>query len=335
MPTQSEPRLPRHYGEVRHEYDRAISAAVVRDCSHLGRLRFDGADHLDFLHRMSTNDFNSLTSGTGLQAVFTDNRGRILELGTFFRDGDSSLAIVSPGGGQRLLEWLERFHFAERFEMVDVASATAMIEVFGPDASTVAREIAGNPLPDDNLRVLREAGDTGIWFARVDRFGHAGFLVVGPPGSVRDSWSQLLRAGATPIGEEAWDILRVEAGLPIHDAELNEDHNPWEAGLDDAIHLDKGCYIGQEVLARLDTYDKVKQHLVGLGLPPDLSPVASAPLRAGRKEAGTVTSTCCSPRFGNIGLAYVRTAHAAEGTVLSCESEGSEQTATVVALPFR
>ena len=120
-------------------------------------------------------------------------------------------------------------------------------------------------------------------------------------------------------------------------AELTEDHNPWEAGLDKAIHLDKGCYLGQEVIARLDTYDKVKQRLVGLRMPATLRIDGSSRLvsRDGRK-AGEITSTAFSPTLGSrISLAYIRNQFCAPGTELAFEDEkGTPYIVTVSELPF-
>ena len=329
----TEPALPLHFGDAGAECRAALTGAVVRDACHLGRIRFSGDDHLGFLHRMSTNDFDHLGSGSGREAVFTDNRGRILELGIFFRFEDQTLAIVAPGGGQRLPEWLERFHFAERLEMKDVTEEMAMIELYGPAACPIGCQVLGAPLPAADLALLGPVDDNGVWQARVDRFGHPALMICGPSSILAVTWGDLLTAGATPLGEEAYETLRIEAGLPTHGAELTDAHNPWEATLDHTIHMDKGCYIGQEVIARLDTYDKVKQHLVGLRLPGSAAVQPGDELRAGNSAVGTVTSVCRSERFGAIALAYVRTAHAGAGPELVCRSP-SEIAVTVVSLPF-
>ena len=340
-PPEDQRRPPIHYGNSRAEYEAALTGAVLRDCSHQGRILFRGSDHLDFLHRMSTNDFTSLTTGNGLQAVLTDNRGRILELGTFHHDGDQTLAIVSSGGGQRVPEWLDRFLFTESVEMADVTSDTAMVELLGPEASAVAGTVLGAPRSTANHHVLKTPGQDGVWMVRADRFGHEAVAIAGPARLLRAIWLDLRAAGISPIGEAAYDILRIEAGLPAPGMELNENHNPWEAGLAGAIHMDKGCYVGQEVLARLNTYEKVKQHLLGLRLPAAESVAASTPLvagdnrNAGRKDAGSITSVCHSPRYGGIALAYVRTAYATAGTEVFCTLAENEVSATVTALPFR
>ena len=167
----------------------------------------------------------------------------------------------------------------------------------------------------------------GLWLARM---GGSGLRAFGPPAAVETLWQHFAAAGAQPIGAATWEILRVEQGLPLLGRELTQDYNPWEAGLDLAIHLDKGCYIGQEVIARLDTYDKVKQHLVGLRLSAAELPTTGQPLRDGAREVGRITSAVHSPSLGPIALAYVRRSACAAGTAL--DASGAQ--ATVVPLPF-
>ncbi len=134
--------------------------------------------------------------------------------------------------------------------------------------------------------------------------------------------------------DETYNILRVEAGLPAAGLELTEDVNPWEAGLDDLVSLHKGCYNGQEVVARLNTYDKVKQRLRGLKLETPLPLGVRATLQCDGKNAGFLSSSALSPQFGAIGLGFVRKNFLAPGTKLQIESDGETQDATVADWPF-
>ena len=148
-------------------------------------------------------------------------------------------------------------------------------------------------------------------------------------------WEELQTGGALPIGEDGWETLRIEAGQPVLDRELTEEYNPWEANLGHAIHPDKGCYIGQEVIARLNTYDKVRQHLMGLRLPPGRTPAPRTPIRVGHRAAGKITSAVYSPHLkNNIALAYVRRAFCSPGTEVEYDFDGCVQKAEVTALPF-
>lgn len=325
--------LPAHYGDPEAEYRAGCQGTDLRDASHWSRLRFAGRDHLDFLHRMTTNHFRDLESGAGLEAVFTDNRGRILELGTFYRAGESTLAVLSPTGRQTIPAWLDRYIFAEQIAIQDLTLELAMFEVFGPQAAALVAQVLGKDLTSvADHHLLNDPLAEGIWLARLDRFGHAGLRAMGPAAQLRSLWDDLGAAGAQPLGEEAWEMLRVEAGLPLQGRELGEEHNPWEANLGRTVHMNKGCYIGQEVIARLDTYDKVKQRLMGLELPEGPLPAAGTMLRVGTAEAGRLTSAVRIPgRQGSVGLAYVRREHWQPGALL--QLEGCPQPVRVVQLP--
>ena len=310
------------------EYHAARTGAALRDAQASFRLYMRGADHLDFLHRMTSNDFHNLQLGHGLEAVFIEQRARILDLATCYRGPDTTALILSPASRSTIPAWLDRFIFAESLELVDRTDETAMFELVGPHApQLVARVLNADlaELQDHQLLDPQVADD--LWLART---AGPGLRTFGPPAAIKDLWQSLAAAGARPIGSETWEILRVEQGLPLLGRELTQNYNPWEAGLGRAIHLDKGCYIGQEVIARLDTYDKVKQHLVGLRLSTAELPPTGQPLRDETREVGRITSVVHSPSLGPIALAYVRRSACTAGTAL--DADGVQ--ATVVPLPF-
>ena len=310
------------------KYHAARTSAALRDAQNSFRLYMRGADHLDFLHRMTSNDFHNLQIGHGLEAVFIEQRARILDLATCYRGPDTTALILSPDSRATIPAWLDRFIFAESLELADRTDETAMFELIGPHAAQlVAHTLNANLSRLQDHQLLDPQVVDGLWLARTTGPGLRAF---GPPATVKDLWQRLAAAGANPVGSATWEILRVEQGLPLLGRELTQNYNPWEAGLGRAIHLDKGCYIGQEVIARLDTYDKVKQHLVGLRLSAAELPPTGQPLRDGAREVGRITSAVHSPNLGPIALAYVRRSACAEGTMLDA---GGAQ-ATVVPLPF-
>ncbi len=313
------------------EYHAARARAALRDAQASFRLYMRGAEHLDFLHRMTSNDFHNLQVGYGLEAVFIEQRARILDLATCYRGPDATVLILSPDSRTTIPTWLDRFIFAEALELADRTDATIMFELIGPRAAALVAEVLGEDLARfHDHQLLDPAVRDNLWLAHTPRQAGPGLRVFGPPEAVAALWQHFAAAGASPISEHTWEILRVEQGLPQLGRELTQDYNPWEAKLGRAIHLDKGCYIGQEVIARLDTYDKVKQHLVGLRLSAAELPATGQPLHDGKREVGRITSAVHSPTLGPIGLAYVRRAACAAGTVLSV---GQAQ-ATVVSLPF-
>ncbi len=310
------------------EYHAAHTGAALRDAQASFRLYMRGADHLDFLHRMTSNDFHNLPIGHGLEAVFIEQRARVLDLATCYRGPDAAALILSPDSRAAIPAWLDRFIFAEALELADRTDETAMFELIGPRAAQlVARALDAELAQLQDHQLLDPQVPDGLWLART---AGPGLRAFGPPDDVKALWQRLAAAGARPIESETWEILRVEQGLPLLGRELTQNYNPWEAGLGRAIHLDKGCYIGQEVIARLDTYDKVKQHLVGLRLAAAELPAMGQRLRDGAREVGCITSAVHSPSLGAIALAYVRRSACAEGTVL----DAGGAPATVVSLPF-
>ena len=310
------------------EYHAARAGAALRDAQASFRLYMRGADHLDFLHRMTSNDFRNLQIGHGLEAVFIEHRARILDLATCYRGPDATALLLSPASRSALPPWLDRFIFAEALELADRTDETAMFELVGPHAARlVAHALDADLAKLRDHQLLNPQVADGLWLART---AGPGLRTFGPPAAVEALWQCLAAAGARPIGAATWEILRVEQGLPLLGRELTQNYNPWEAGLGRAIHLDKGCYIGQEVIARLDTYDKIKQHLVGLRLSAAELPPTGQPLHTGARQVGLITSAVHSPSLGPIALAYVRRSACAEGTALDA---GGAQ-ATVVSLPF-
>ena len=303
----------------------AARGAALSDVSGRGRILFTGPDHLDFLHRMSTNGIVRSSVGDGLQTVFCDSRGRIIQVAFLSRTaGEESTVFVEDAPA--LLAWLERYHFSERMEQVDISASTGQLELIGPGCAAAFQSALGANRGKSVGAGLRLAGR--LLAASTEVFGQPALRLWGPREEVDRCRPQLLAAGVAELDTHAWEVLRVEWGQPAAGRELTLDHNPWEAGLGDAVHMDKGCYIGQEVVARLDAYQKVKQHLVGLRLAAEIR--SGAQVEAGGRAVGVVTSTAESARLGPLALAYVRTAYCRPGTTLSVE--GSE--AEVSALPF-
>ena len=312
------------------QYRAATEGIGLYDASQRGRIRLSGSDHLEFMQRLSTNDVLNCAEGAGLQTVFCDPRGRIMQVTDICRIGaDVSYAFVGPDKAPALIEWLDRFHFSERIEWEDESDTTEQIEIIGPLAASVAADVLGlDAASEPALGLLRH---TALEAIRVNVGPHTGIRIWGT--DLADICDKLKTAGAVSLSQDTREVLRVQWGVP-GEAELTPEHNPWEAGLDDAIHMNKGCYIGQEVVARLDTYNKVKQHLVGLHLQ---APVPSgALLESNGKAVGVVTSTAQPPGSGPLALAYARTAYCAPDSVLDVIVESAAPVSSrVSALPFK
>ena len=325
---------------VDEEYRALTEGAGLLDRSAVGRLSFIGHDALDLLNRLSTNELMTLDVGQGALTVLTSNKGRILDLLTVLRLTDRLLVLTSPENRQKVAEWIDFYTFVEDVTVQDVTEETAMLSVAGPSAAGLLDELSGQQVSSLGRYESAEGSIGGVQatIVRTDSFRLSGYDLVVPAALAQRLRDELLvrgqGAGLRPVGTEALEAVRVEQGVPAFGAELGEDFNPLEANLREYISFTKGCYVGQEVVARLDTYDKVQKRLVGLQWDSDSIPTPGAKLTLDGKQVGLLTSAVPSPRLDRaIGLGYVRKAHARPGTVLSMESADGQ--GEVAELPFK
>ncbi|MBM3932717.1 MAG: aminomethyl transferase family protein [SAR202 cluster bacterium] len=314
------------------------SGVALVDRSALGRLAVKGKDALDLLSRLSTNALLDLAPGRGMQTVLTSNKGRIVDVLTVLRQDDRLLVLTSPATRQKVAEWMDFYTFTEDVAVKDVTLDTAMLSLSGPRAGEVLDAMscmsASALAPYEH--VYTGLGDVEAMVARTDFTGLPGFDIIAPAAHAEALRNTLLSAGE-PLGiaaatQEAVEIVRIERGVPAYGKELGEDYNPLEAGLIGLVSFTKGCYIGQEVVTRLNTYQKVQKQLVALRWDGAADVQAGAPLMMDGKKAGVVTSAARLPGSGTgIGLGYVRKAQAEAGTKL----EGPGGAAVEVISSFR
>ena len=323
--------LPLSYGDASSEYAAALVSVAVYDASSMGCLKATGADVLDLLHRLSTNAVESLTAGQGASTILTDDRGRIIDLITVANLGDYILLLTSPNLQQRIVQWLDKYTILEDIEVEDLTGSTHVIGLVGPSAANVARALTGvdaDALQPYHSQAISAAG-TGGHVLRCDMGQLPNLYLIGEEASGDALWRSAVEAGARPMGLEAYQALRVELGIPANGSELGDAYNPLEAGLMGAISFTKGCYIGQEVIARLDTYQKVQRRLVSLKLTGPAEP--GMRLVRDDREVGVITSVSRLPSSGQLrGLGYVRTAAAEAGATFDLQD--AEGVASIEAL---
>ncbi|MCI0438940.1 MAG: aminomethyltransferase family protein, partial [Chloroflexi bacterium] len=341
-------QVPSAYSSLDEEYRAATEGVGLVDRSYVGRLKATGEDALDLIHRLSTNDLLPLQANEGACTVLTSAKGRIVDLTLVLRLQDrrfdklttSLLLFTAPENRQKVAEWIDFYTFAEDISLRDITEETAMFSVLGPNATRLLHKATGRDAASMPRYASRTAAIGGVeaTLVRSDFAGLPGYDLVANAADAPRLWTELLASGKElgirPVGTRALDVVRVEQGVPAYGRELSEDYNPLEANLRDFISFTKGCYIGQEVVARLDTYKKVQKYLVGLSWDGDHIPGGEAYLTFDGKRAGKITSAVKSPRLGKmIGLGYVRKEQATTGATLTLESpEGVE--VHVEALPF-
>ncbi|HXV75979.1 MAG TPA: glycine cleavage T C-terminal barrel domain-containing protein [Candidatus Polarisedimenticolaceae bacterium] len=329
-----------HFGRPAAELDAALDRCALVDRGMLGRLLASGPDLLSLLNRLSTAKLDSLAVGQGVTTVVTTAKGRIVERLFVHRLADRSVLLVSgAGAAPRVVAYLDRFTFAEQTGLDDVSAKTGQLSVVGPRAAE-ALAAAGLPRPLPAASVVAELGGVEMHVLGQDGLSTAGYSVFLPAGVAGDAWRLLReateRCGGLPAGTSAAEAWRVLHGLPAPGHELTEDYNPLEAGLYDAVSFAKGCYVGQEVVARLNTYDKVSRSLVGLVFDRSIElPAAGTPLYHDGREAGVLTSAVTPPgRNRSIAIGYLKRRAAGAGAELFVGASESALRARVVDLPF-
>jgi hypothetical protein len=316
--------LAQDFGDPKAEYMAATQGVALLDRSANSRFRVSGKDALDLLNRLTSNKVNPLPPGSGAGTLLTTNKGRVIDLLHLFATEQGLLMLASPGAQQRVAEWIDAYTFLEEVSLEDATEGTAQIGLLGPGAEGLLRRITGEAPPH-----LERYGSAGVALAggqalllRSDPLNTPGYDLVAPGSQAVALWGALAQAGATPMGETTYDLLRIEAGIPRHGWEVSEEVNPWEVALEEYIHFAKGCYIGQEVVLRLKTYDKVQRRLVRLAFSGPGAQVG-AKLRKGEAEAGRLTSVAVHPLTGEqLGLGLVRAALASVGTELNVAGAG-------------
>ena len=317
------------FGGPADEYRAATEGSAVLDCSYMGRFNVTGKDALDLLNRLSSNRVDPLPPGTGAATILTTNKGRVIDLLHLFAVDDRLVMLTSPETRERVAEYIDMFTFLEEATMEDVTEATSMITVLGPSTPDVVRRVTGLSVvslePYSSLNVNLDG--TAAMVLRTDPAGNTGYDFIVAADRAEAAWSALINAGASPIGERTYNTMRVEAGIPRYGWELSEAVNPWEVNLAQYINFEKGCYIGQEVILRLNTYQKVQRRMARLSFS-DATVGADAVLRSEEKDAGIVTSWIEHPQSGEaIGLGLVRSTYATAGAELKVVDKAGEQVA--------
>jgi len=309
-------------------------AAGLVDRSPLARLRIEGSARAAYLHRITAQSLRGLAPGSGARAALLERTGKIIDVASVHAFPDHLLWIAAAGRGETATTGLRRTIFRDDVRVEDVSARTALFLWTGPFATSgLASLLASGRAPETPFGWEPLAGGGFGGAIRLVPAAPAAFLVLVDSSAAETTAGALLAAvpAARPAGEEAFAAWRVLHGVPEGEREIDDDANPLELGLDDALDLRKGCFMGQEAIAKMITHHAVRRRLVGLRLATSEPPAAGATLRAGDDEVGRVTTAVRRSGGAAIALALVRAEQAAPGTRLLIPELGS---AEVVKLPF-
>jgi folate-binding protein YgfZ len=310
------------------------TGAALRDEGDHARLWLGGEDRIAFLQRISTNDVR-LLPGQGAVTVLVSPTARIQAVLTVLAMPTGLLLLAGPGQGPAIFNTLRtQIFFNDKVNLEGRGGALAQFNLLGQQTADLLASV-GSPVDDLPLFGWRTVAIAGVdvTVQRHEGLGSAGFTLLAPSPAALAVKTAVLRAGAVALDEDAFHALRVEAGVPAPGFELTEQVNPLEAGLRRFCNDHKGCYTGQEIIARQITYDKVTTHLVGLLLDELVAPEAK--IMAEGKQAGWVSSAVHSIALQRpIALAFVRRPHHEPGTPLVVQSGDQAIAAIVNPLPF-
>jgi folate-binding protein YgfZ len=318
------------------EYRAAREAVAVVDRSDLGAVEVTGRDRAKFLHALLSNDVAALQPGQGCGAALLDVHGKVQVTLVVLALDDRVLLLTPPGMGESTVAALDHYLFAEKVALEDVTGRHALLMLAGPGAEETAKRLAGT-VPAEapwahaaasfdgaDARVIRGGGETGrpeVWIA--------------VPAAQRDTvWKAAGEAGARPLGDEALESLRIEAGTPRFGSDVDPTVLLPEFPSAHLVSHTKGCYPGQEVVVRIRDRGHVNRHLRGLVLEGDAVPERGAEVVADGAVVGQVTSATFSLGLRRpIALAYVRRQHE-PGARVAVRAGGATRAATVSDLPF-
>ena len=337
-------KLPLHYGDSKAEYRALRHGFGLVDLSHRGLIRVHGRDSQRFLHAMLSNNTADLQPGQGCYATFLNPKGHMVTDVVVYAEEESYLLEIEPHIVSIFLEAIDFFVISEDVTFEDESGKRAAVGLQGRHAADVLVSVTGqaslSSLAPYDSRCCQIA-DCDVWVTNRRYTREPGYLLLAERAAAETVWAAIRDAGqdeefqGRAVGLQALETLRIESGKPRFGVDMTEATIPVEANLSEAISYTKGCYVGQEVIARIDARGHVNRQLAGLLLGEAELPEAGAKLFSPDREVGWVTSAARSPAMAQtIALAYVRRGFLEPGTALQVRTGGGNIPATVAALPF-
>jgi folate-binding protein YgfZ len=331
--------VPSNFGDASAEYDvvRDGASAGLFDLSSRGRVEVSGGEAVQFLNGMVTNDVARLEDGAWMHAAFPNPQGRLVASARIFRRGGAFLFDTEAATYRTLLKTLERFTLAGDFRVRDLTTETALLSVQGARASDFIKTVLGESAASATRgRVYSFKFESGeVTLARVTHTSEDGFDLFAGADDAEALWNAIVAAGARPVGFDALEVLRVEAGVPRYGVDASDSNVVLEVvDESEAVSYTKGCYAGQEIIARIHWRGHVAKRLAGLVFDRDAAPPADSRIKscAEDREVGRISSTVFSPRLRRqVALGVVRYDHLAPGTEVKISDGDSDVCAAHVA----
>ncbi|MDX1993467.1 MAG: glycine cleavage system protein T [bacterium] len=322
--------IPLHFGDLSAEYGAALESAVLLDRSHEGRIELRGEDRFNLPHRISTNDLLNMQPCEGRATLFLNANARLLDRVEVFNwREEAALLMAGPGRSAPLADYLRRnIFFNDKATLIDLTAQTYQLALHGPQADAIMDVLY--PGSDVNPEMH------GLWFTvedvvevfavRLKPYHGAHWALICPVEQAEILWSAVLQAGQPyglkPSGGLVFNVLRIRAGRPGIGRELSSEYIPLEIGLWDEVNFQKGCYTGQEIIARMESRQRLARTIVRLGLKQPVN--AGADLLSDDKRVGMVTSAVEAPDGEVFAIAVVRTGFAKPGVILNVNGQQAQ-----------
>ncbi len=313
--------IPLHFGDIKGEYTAALETAVLLDRHHEGRISLGGKDRFDLPNRMSTNHLLEIPANEARPTLFTNANGRIIDRAVAANWRNDSLLMMSgPGRGAALTNYIQRnVFFGDDVQVKNLESETHQFNLHGPAVDAIMAAF----LPDaSDFPVFKgksvKIGDEDVYALRLKPYAKSHWVLISSKSGAASVWEAVTNAGANrglrASGGVVFNALRIRSGVPGTGRELSDNYIPLELGLWDEVSFNKGCYTGQEIIARMESRGRLAKTLVGL----TLSEMANAPadLFADGKRAGTLTSSVTAPDGVHYGIGVLKPGIAVEETTV-------------------
>lgn len=338
-------KIIRSFSDIETETYLLHNGTALRDISNAGIVELRGKDVLEFLHRVSSNSTKNLAKENIVRTIFTSEKGRIIDLTTLINFDDYQLLICNSENQNKVMSWIDKYVITDDVQLSDKTGKYAFLELLGPQADSFMTLVCGNIINDIVPGTFRVVNNEGIIFFVVrlsNEDSKKKFWILADHNNGKQLIGFMLKHKGPfdfgLIGEDAYIAYRVEQGIPEAPDELNDNYNPHEARILDSVDFAKGCYIGQEVIARLETYDKVQKYLMGIVFDSEPDINSNYILHdIENREAGNATTIVYSQKCQKfIGLAYVKKAFCIEGVELTAKNEKDSSIKVFVKnLPFK
>jgi folate-binding protein YgfZ len=276
-------------------------------------LKFEGSDRLDLINRLSTNEVNSLEKFKGVKTILTSDKGRIIDILTLFNFNDFVFVTCSAGNSSKVLAHLEKYTIMDDFKAVNMTGSHEAVLFYGDEAHDFSNKtffIDPARFSNSDFNIYVEDERHAIVARNDDGFGGILFIY-----AVKDKqyWNKKIfsdevtsKFHLSEVSDLEFESERIELGIPAIHKEMSDSRNPLECSLGNYVNFTKGCYIGQEVIARLDAYDKISRHLVGIKTKSEITDSGVKIIQDGI-ECGFITSSAYSEKHGYISLGFIKT----------------------------